>query len=87
MSQEKPKQPDGMISRPDNLVKALFGIDYKGLTEDERTMQKLLIERFKKSGRSVGREIMNWRKAHSDGSYGDAVRAIFEAEEKAEREE
>ena len=63
-------------TRPENLLEAL-GIDYKALTEDERTMQKLLVERYKEEGKSFIDEIKKWRESNPDSSFGDAIQALY----------
>lgn len=67
--------------RPDNLLKAM-GIDFKGLDDEEREMQKLLVESYREKGKSFLEEIKRWRVSHPTATLGDSVRALYkEAEE------
>ena len=65
-------------TRPDNLVEALFGGNYKGLTDDERLMRMYLEEEYKKRGMGVIEEVKKWREEHPDADLGGAIRALFE---------
>lgn len=62
--------------RPENLLESL-GIDFSGLDEEERTMQRLLVEEYKKSKKILIQEVKKWREKNSAGSLGDAIRALF----------
>ena len=64
-------------TRPANLLEAL-GIDQKPLTEEEHTMQKLLVERYKADGKSFVVEARKWRESNPDKSFGDAIKALYE---------
>jgi len=66
------------FTRPDDLLEA-FGFAYKGLSEEAREMQKQLVEEFKKSGKTVMGEVKQWRQAHPNASYEDAIRALYQA--------
>jgi hypothetical protein len=70
-------------TRPENLLKA-FGIDFKGLTEEERAMKSLLIEQFRKSQKSLGVEVKKWREAHPEATLGDSIRALYPEIEREE---
>ena len=66
--------------RPDNLLKAM-GIDFKGLDEEEREMQKLLVESYREKGKSFFEEIKKWREANAEATLGQAIRALYNNEE------
>lgn len=74
---------EGEFTRPKDFLEAI-GIDYAGLSEEERAMKKLLLEEFKKAKRSLGLEVREWRAKNPASSLGDAIRALYEIEEKAE---
>lgn len=59
-----------------------IGIDYKGLNEEERTMQKLFIEEYRKKKKSLLDEVRKWREKHPESTLGEAIRALFELENK-----
>jgi len=63
--------------RPDNLLEAL-GINFKGLNEEERAMKELLIEEYKKKGKSLLVELKKWREEHPDATLSDSIRALYE---------
>lgn len=67
--------------RPDNLLEAI-GIDFKGLSEDERAMQKLLVEEYKKQKKSLMDEVKKWREIHPEATLSDSIRALYEELEK-----
>lgn len=69
------------IIRPDNLLEAI-GIDFRGLSEDERAMQKLLVEEYKKRQKSLMIEVKKWREEHPEATLGDSIRALYEKLEK-----
>ena len=62
--------------RPDNLLKAL-GLDFEGLSEDERAMRTLLSEEYKKQQRNLMVEVKKWREAHPEATFGDSIRALY----------
>lgn len=66
-----------IYTRPKNLLEAL-DIDVKSLTEEERIMQKLLVEKYKTDGKSFVDEIKKWREVNTDKSYADAIKALYE---------
>jgi hypothetical protein len=65
--------------RPENLLEAI-GIDFRGLNDEERAMQGLLVEEYKKKGRNLIREIKEWREKNPQATLGEAIRALFEQE-------
>ena len=65
--------------RPENLLEAI-GINFKGLDDDERAMQKLLLEEYKKKGKFLVDEIRRWRELNPKATLGEAIRALFEEE-------
>jgi hypothetical protein len=67
--------------RPENLLESL-GIDFKGLNEEERTMQKLLVEEYKKSHKNLLDEVQKWREDHPKATLGDSIRALYTEMEK-----
>lgn len=69
--------------RPDNLLEAM-GIDFKGLSEEERTMKTLLVEEYKKRQKGFLIEMKKWREEHPDATLGDSIRALYEELEKEE---
>lgn len=69
--EEEPK-----YTRPENLLEAL-GIDFKGLSEEERAMKTLLIEEYKKRGKSLGVEVKRQRENHPETTLGDAIRVLY----------
>ena len=70
-------------TRPENLLESL-GVDFKGLNEEERTMQKLLVEKYKKSHKNLLIEVQKWREDHPEATLGDSIRALYtEIEEEA----
>lgn len=58
---------------------------YKGLTEDERAMQRLIIEKYKKSGRVYMEEAQRVREADPKMPLGEVVKKLYE-EIEAEQE-
>lgn len=66
--------------RPDNLLKAA-GIDFEGLNEEEREMQKLLAESYRGKGKNFLEEVKKWREVNSAATYGEAIRALYNIEE------
>ncbi len=69
-------------TRPDNLLEA-FGINFKGLSEEEREMKKLLVEEYKKHQKNLLTEVKRWREDHREATLGDSIRALFEELEEA----
>ena len=67
--------------RPDNLLKIL-GIDFKGLDEEEREMQKLLVEAYRENSKNLLEEVKKWREVNATATLGEAVRALYNIEEK-----
>lgn len=63
-------------TRPHNLLEAV-GIDFKSLSEEERAMKKLLIEEYKKCGKSLLIEAKRWRENHPETTLGDAIRVLY----------
>ena len=76
MSEEGPK-----YTRPENLLESL-GINFKSLSEEERAMKTLLIEEYKKRGKSLGVEVKKWREDHPETTLGDAIRILYKELEK-----
>lgn len=72
MSEEGPQ-----YTRPENLLGAL-GIEFKGLSDEERTMQQLLREEYKKRQLNMLTEVQKWRADHPDATFGESVRALYE---------
>ena len=71
-------------TRPENLLESLGGVDFKRLDEEERTMQKLLVEKYKKSHKNLLTEVQKWREDHPEATLGDSIRALYtEIEEEA----
>jgi len=64
-------------TRPKDLVKTLFGVDYKGLSEEERAMQKLLVEEYKKHQKNLLDEVRRWRDGHPEATLNDSIRALY----------
>ena len=54
-----------MEIRPKNLLEAL-GFDFKGLSEDERAMQQLLVEEYKKKTKEFWDDILKGPAVISD---------------------
>ena len=74
------KEPKNI--RPDNLLEAI-GIDFKGLSDEERAMKTLLIEEYKKQQRSLLTEVKRWREEHPEATLGDSICGLYkELEEK-----
>ena len=63
--------------RPDNLLEAM-GIDFKGLSEEERRMKELLAEEYKKRQESLLEKIRRWREGHPKATLGDSIRALYQ---------
>lgn len=68
-------------TRPENLLETL-GINFKGLSEDEQAMQRLLIEEYKKQPKNFLEEVKKWREDHPKATLGDSIRALYEELEK-----
>ena len=68
--------PKEGYGRPADLLKSV-GIDYKGLSEEERAMQKLLLEDYKRRGIVFVDEVKKWREANPQSSFNDAVKALY----------
>jgi hypothetical protein len=64
-------------TRPDNLLEVI-GINFKGLSEEERVMETLLAEEYKKHKKSLISELKKWRTNHPDATLGDAIRALYQ---------
>ena len=64
-------------TRPENLLQSL-GIDFRGLTEEEREMKKLLVEKYKKHQKNLINEIKKWREAHLEATLGDSIQALYQ---------
>lgn len=69
--------------RPDNLLEAM-GVDFKGLSDEERAMQTLLSEEYKKQQRNLLTELKKWREKHPEATLGDSIRALYEEFERKE---
>ncbi|OGZ42255.1 MAG: hypothetical protein A2W41_00925 [Candidatus Ryanbacteria bacterium RIFCSPHIGHO2_01_45_13] len=69
--------------RPDSLLEAM-GIDFKGLSEEERAMKTLLVEEYKKRQKSLMTEVKKWREEHPEATLGDSIHALYEELEKKE---
>ena len=79
----KNMEKEPKYTRPENLLESL-GINFKGLSEDERAMQKLLIEEYKKHQKSLLNEVKRWREDHPEATLGDSIRALYKELEEAE---
>lgn len=65
-----------------NSLLGALGIDFKGLSDEARERQKLLVESYREKGKSFLEEIKRWRVSHPTATLGDSVRALYkEAEE------
>ena len=71
------------FTRPENLLEAL-GINFKKLTEEERTMQTLLLEAYKKNGKILFTEVKNWRENNPNSSLSNAIRSLYQKMENEE---
>lgn len=67
-----------MENRPENLL------GFEILTDEAREMKRLLIEEYKKQGRSLIDEIKNWREAHPQATLQDAIEALYRGVENSE---
>ncbi len=47
------------------------------LSEEERAMQGLLLEKYKEQKRNLLDEIRKWREDNPEATYGDSVRALY----------
>lgn len=63
-------------TRPENLLEAL-GIDFKGLSKEERAMKTLLIEEYKKRKKSLGVAVKKWREDNTEATLGDSICALY----------
>ena len=77
----KNMEKEPKYTRPENLLKSL-GINFSGLSEDERAMQKLLVEEYKKQQKNLLTEVKKWREDHPEATLGDSIRALYEELEK-----
>ena len=68
-------EKDPKYTQPENLLDAM-GIDFKGLSEEEREMKKLLVEEYKKRQKNLLNEVKRWRESHSEATLGDSIRAL-----------
>ena len=75
------KEPKNI--RPDNLLEAI-GIDFKGLSDEERTMKTLLAEEYKKHQKNLLTEVKKWREEHPEATLGDSIRALYKELEREE---
>lgn len=62
--------------RPENLLKAL-GIPHESPGPEEREMQKLLLEEYKKKGKKLVEELKRWREDNPKASLGEAIRSLY----------
>lgn len=69
------------FTRPEKLLES-SGKYFKGLSDEEREMQKLLVEEYKKRQMNFLDEVRRWRKDHSEATLGDAIRGLYEQFEK-----
>lgn len=67
---------ESKYTRPANVLESL-GVDVKGLSEEEREMQTLLVEEYKKTQKNLLTSVKKWREAHLKATFGDAIRALF----------
>ncbi len=67
--------------RPENLLES-FGIDFKGLNEEERVMKKLLIEEYKKRQKNLLIEIKRWQEEHPKATLNDSIYSLYKELEK-----
>ena len=49
----------------------------EGLSEEERAMQGLLLEKYKEQKRNLLDEIKQWREDNLEATYGDSIRALY----------
>jgi len=70
-------EKESKYTRPDNLLEAI-GINFKGLSEEERAMKTLLLEEYKKRKKYLGPEVKKWLENHPDATLGDAIRALYQ---------
>ena len=55
-----------------------FAEGYKELSEDERAMQKLILESYQKEGKVYMKEVQRVRETNPKMSLGEAVRKLYE---------
>lgn len=72
---------ESKYTRPENLLESL-GINFKGLSEEEREMKKLLMEEYEKRQKNLLTEVKTWREDHPEVTLGDSIRALYEELEK-----
>ena len=71
------------FTSPEKPLEAI-GINYAGLSEEERAMKNLLSEELKKREESFITEVKKWRADNPTSTLGDAIRALYyEIEEKS----
>lgn len=63
----------------------LGGEGYKDLTEDERAMQRLILDEYKKERRVYMKEVQRVREADPKMSLGEAVKKLYEEIEEEQR--
>ncbi|HEY4477366.1 MAG TPA: hypothetical protein VJB56_01950 [Candidatus Paceibacterota bacterium] len=63
-------------TRPDNLLEAV-GIDFKGLSDEERAMKTLLVEEYKKRQKNLLTEVRKWREDHPEATLSDSIQALY----------
>lgn len=68
MNEEPPKMHLRVGGNP------LAGENYKGLTEDERAMQRLVLEEYKKDGRVYIKEVRRAREADPKMPLGEVIK-------------
>ena len=70
------------FTRSENFLEDI-GIDYKGLSEEERAMKKLLLEEYKKKGKGLLIEVRKLRDENPIVTLGEAIRALYKIEEES----
>lgn len=69
--------------RSDDVWGAFFGGETNGLSEDERAMQRLLVEEYRKQGKVYLDEIRAWREKNPKATMNEAIRALFDKEQQS----
>ncbi len=74
--------PPQMRTRMDN---PFGGEGHKGLSEDERAMQRLILDEYKKDGRVYLKEVQRIRESDSKMPLGEVVKKLYEEIEEEQR--
>ncbi len=82
--EEKTKRENAPLTylRPDNLLEAIGLKGIKGLTEDERAMQRLILEVYLKEGKVYLKEVQRVRATEPKMPLGEVVKKLYEEIEK-----